>query len=143
MFRKGEGKMGDPFFTGDLMFQIVPIFIGIIFVIVIGGIIFNVVNGIGQWRKNEQTPRLSVPSEIKSKRTYVSSHAYAHDDHPTHRTSTSYYVTFEFSSGDRSEFKIPGKEYGQLVEGDVGILTFQGTRYLGFERKHEKSEQYE
>ncbi|MBO5258463.1 MAG: DUF2500 family protein, partial [Clostridia bacterium] len=24
--------------------------------------------------------------------------------------------------------------YGMLVEGDKGYLTFQGTRYLGFER---------
>jgi len=27
-----------------------------------------------------------------------------------------------------------GQEYGMLVEGDKGNLTFQGTRYLGFER---------
>ena len=28
-----------------------------------------------------------------------------------------------------------GDEYGLLVEGDQGLLTFQGTRYLGFERR--------
>ena len=27
-----------------------------------------------------------------------------------------------------------GHEFGMLVEGDRGKLTFQGTRYLGFER---------
>lgn len=32
------------------------------------------------------------------------------------------------------EFEIPGDVYGMLVEGDFGKLTFQGTRYLGFER---------
>lgn len=27
-----------------------------------------------------------------------------------------------------------GREYGMLAEGDRGILHFQGTRYLGFDR---------
>ncbi len=49
--------------------------------------------------------------------------------------STSYYVTFEVDSGDRVEFSMRGSDYGMLIEGDIGILNFQGTRYLGFERK--------
>ena len=27
-----------------------------------------------------------------------------------------------------------GSDYGMLVEGDIGKLSFQGTRYLGFQR---------
>ena len=50
-------------------------------------------------------------------------------------TSTSYYVTFQVESGDRMELSVRGKEYGLLAEGDYGRLTFQGTRYLGFQRK--------
>ena len=38
-------------------------------------------------------------------------------------------------SGDRMEFAIRGTEYGLLAEGDRGKLTFQGTRYLGFQRQ--------
>ena len=49
--------------------------------------------------------------------------------------STTYYVTFQFDGGDRSELRLSGPEYGQLAEGDQGLLTFQGTRYLGFERR--------
>ena len=49
-------------------------------------------------------------------------------------SSTDYFVTFEVESGDRMEFLMAGTEYGQLMEGDEGKLTFQGTRYLGFER---------
>lgn len=124
----------DPFYGGDLIFEIGPIFIGIIFVIVIGLLLFNIFNGIGQWRKNEQSPRLSVPAVVKSKRTDVSRHANHHNDHHNVSSSTSYYVTFEFESGDRSEFHLSGKEYGLLSEGDIGVLNFQGTRYLGFER---------
>lgn len=32
------------------------------------------------------------------------------------------------------EFLVSGTEYGMLVEGDQGMLHFQGTRYLGFDR---------
>ena len=53
--------------------------------------------------------------------------------HTTH--STWYYVTFEVESGDRIELGVNGTEYGMLVEGDYGKLSFQGTRYLGFERQ--------
>lgn len=49
-------------------------------------------------------------------------------------TSTTYYATFEVPSGDRMEFKVGSREYGMLVEGDAGKLTFQGTRYHGFQR---------
>ena len=49
-------------------------------------------------------------------------------------SSTSYYATFEVSSGDRLEFEVRDKVFGMLVENDTGKLTFQGTRYLGFER---------
>ncbi|CAG9610619.1 DUF2500 domain-containing protein [Pseudoneobacillus rhizosphaerae] len=129
--------MLDPFFMGDFMFQIVPIFIGIIFIIVIGGILFSVFKGIGQWHKNEQSPKLSVPAIVKSKRTDVSKGSNIHHHHYHHHTSsthTRYFVSFEFESGDRSEFHVSGKEYGLLSEDDTGMLSFQGTRYLKFER---------
>ena len=49
-------------------------------------------------------------------------------------TDSTYYVTFQVESGDRMELRVSGPEYGMLIEGDHGTLTFQGTRYLGFER---------
>jgi hypothetical protein len=55
--------------------------------------------------------------------------------HTSCHTSTTYYVTFQVESGDRMEFHVGGEEYGFLVEGDFGDLSFQGTRYLGFVRK--------
>ena len=140
--------METPFFMGDFMFQIVPVFIGIIFVIVIGGILFSVIKGVGQWRKNEQSPKLSVPVKVKSKRAHVSSssdlHHHQQENHHFHSSSsdTSYFVTFEFESGDRSEFHVSGNEYGLIAEDDMGMLTFQGTRFLGFERKIMKNESF-
>ena len=51
------------------------------------------------------------------------------------RSSTVYYATFQVESGDRMELRMSGREYGLLAEGDRGKLTFQGTRYRGFERR--------
>ena len=36
------------------------------------------------------------------------------------------------------ELGVNGHEYGMLVEGDFGRLTFQGTRYISFERSDSK-----
>ena len=46
----------------------------------------------------------------------------------------SHYLTFQFESGDRLELKTSGREYGMLVPGDYGKLTFQGRRYINFDR---------
>lgn len=123
----------DPF--GDFMFSFGPIFIGAMFIFVFGIIFLAIIKTVQQWRKNEQSPRLSVPAILRTKRTNVSRHTHHHHDHhPTHSTSTTYYATFEFESGDRLELQLSGSEFGLLAEGDRGILTFQGTRYLGFQR---------
>ncbi len=119
--------MGSFFFNGgfEVMFFLV-------FVLVIGTFIFNFAKGIGQWNKNNNSPRLTVDATVVTKRTQVSRHHNASTHHTSH--STSYYVTFQVESGDRMELDVSGNEYGMLVEGDYGKLTFQGTRYLGFER---------
>lgn len=38
------------------------------------------------------------------------------------------------------EFSVSGSEYGMLVEGDQGKLSFQGTRYLSFQREGQQEE---
>ena len=68
-----------------------------------------------------------------AKRHDVSRHNSA-GEHHHHHYHNSYFVTFEVASGDRMELQMQGHEYGLLIEGDKGRLTFQGTRYLGFER---------
>ena len=115
----------------SLMFTIAPIFITVVFVLVVGGIILTVVRGIGTWSKNNASPRLTVSAQVVTKRTSVSHH---HGQNNMHHSSTWYYATFQVESGDRMEFAVSGPEYGMLAEGDQGSLTFQGTRYLGFER---------
>ncbi|MFO0877794.1 MAG: DUF2500 domain-containing protein [Gemmataceae bacterium] len=48
---------------------------------------------------------------------------------------TYYFATFEMHNGERREFPLRDQDFGLLVEGDEGTLTFQGTRWHGFERK--------
>ena len=100
-----------------------------------GTFIFNGVKSFGQWRKNNNSPRLTVPATVVTKRTDVTRRrSGGTNGHHHYHTSTNYYVTFEVESGDRMELHLSGPEYGLLVEGDKGKLSFQGTRYLGFER---------
>ena len=130
----GFGGLGgfSGFGSGLVIFQIM---FGLVFVLTIGTFIVIAVKGISQWNKNNHSPRLTVPATIVAKRTNVSRHRHGSaNGHHHHTTSTTYYVTFQVESGDRMELHVAGHEYGLLVEGDKGNLTFQGTRYLGFER---------
>lgn len=130
----GEGFGG--FVLFDIMFVIV-------FVVVIGTFIVRTVKGIGTWNKNNQSPRLTVDAQVVSRRTAVTRHDQpnAGDASGAHgfttTISTRYYVTFQVESGDRMEFSVKGAEYGMLAEGDMGKLTFQGSRYLSFERNRD------
>ena len=121
----------------NIMFAIFPIIFSLMFLLIFGVVIFGLVKGISQWNKNNNSPRLTVPATVVAKRTNVSHHHHNHGvDHVGHHTSTStsYYVTFQVESGDRMELHMAGNQYGLLVEGDRGKLTFQGTRFLSFER---------
>ena len=126
----GFGGMGA--FGGFGMFNIM---FTIVFILVIGTFVVMLVKGISEWNKNNHSPRLTVPATIIATRTNVSRHRHGGaNSHHHYHTSTTYYVTFQVESGDRMEFHISGQEYGLLIEGDHGNLSFQGTRYLGFER---------
>ena len=107
----------------------------IVFIIVAGMIIFTIIKGVAQWGYNNTQPVLSVMAKVTGKRANTTHHGHNMNDNMHHHSSTSYYVTFEVESGDRMELHVPAHEYGMLAENDFGKLTFQGTRYHGFERQ--------
>ena len=117
-------------FGGFGMFQVM---FTIVFLLCTGPFAVILVKGISEWNKNNHSPRLTVPATIVAKRTNVSRHRHG-GVNGHHHTSSTYYVTFQVERGGRMEFHISGQEYGLLVEGDRGNLSFQGTRYLGFQR---------
>jgi hypothetical protein len=114
----------------NAMFILVPLFIGIIFLVVIGSIIVAIVRGIAEWRNNNAQPLLKVTASVVTKRQHVSG-----GGNDT-SASTHYYTTFEtVDDGLRQEFSVSPTEYSSMADGDVGSLTYQGTRFKGFVRQ--------
>ena len=109
---------------GFIGFQLFEVMSLLIFAVVIGIFISVLVKNISRNRKDNNSPRLTVEATVVTKRTHV------WGDH----SHTNYDVTFQVASGDRMELEIQSNQFGYLVEGDRGKLTFQGTRFLGFER---------
>ena len=122
-----------------MMFSVSFLLSLLIFLTVFGVILVVCIRGIAHWSRNNHAPRLTVEATVVAKRTDVSLHRHpvtgdtsgAHGFHTT--TASTCYATFQVESGDRMELQV-GRDYGLLAEGDRGRLTFQGTRYLGFER---------
>ncbi len=115
----------------DLLFSIFPVIFTFMFVLILGVFLVTIFRGVKQWDSNNKSPRLTVEATVVAKRTDVRRHH--HRNGPTTHSST-YYATFQVTSGDRMELMIPGNQIGYMVEGDKGMLTFQGTRFLSFER---------
>ena len=111
-------------FMFNFMDAIFPILFFAMFGLVFGMIVSTLVKQGKTNRKNDASPRVSADATVVTKRTHV------RGDH----AHTTYFATFQFESGDRLELEVPYNQFGYLVEGDKGKLTFQGTRFLGFER---------
>ena len=104
---------------------------GTIFVIVWFLLFFYIIaKNIGQFIENENSPVLTVSAAIVDMRRKTHHHHHKHGHHHSH----SYHITFETQDGERLELRVKRYEYNELTIGDSGMLTHQGTRYLGFER---------
>lgn len=113
----------------NFIFAGVPIFLDIIFIIAISMLIFGIGSSIKQYASNKSKPVETVPARVIGKRSHTwggSGNSSAH---------TSYYVTFELENGERIEMPVRGDFFGMHVEGDVGMLTHQGTHMISFERE--------
>ena len=121
----------------DTGFDMFSIMFFIIFALITVTIMINIIKSITEWSNNNKQPILDINCKVVSKRISVS-HTNSHTDssgvHHGSSSHTSYYVTFEFESKDRMEFRVNGKEYGMIAENDYGKLKFQGTRFLDFKR---------
>lgn len=118
----------------DSFFVIFSILFFVAFFAVFLLILVTVIRGLRTEHANHNAPRLSVSAKVIAKRTQVGHHMNSVSPHMAGSSYTHYYVTVEFESGDRLELQVPAAEFGYLVEGDKGTLTFQGTRFLQFSR---------
>lgn len=120
---------------GGPSFDLFSVVFMIVFLLILGFIIVGIVQSIQQRQKNNASPVLEVEARLVTKRSDVSRYrSHTNNNHVHNASHTSYFATFEVQSGDRLEFTVTGEEYGQLAEHDAGKLTFQGTRYLAFNR---------
>lgn len=118
---------GNPFV--DFLFSAVPFLVFVIFAIVIMIFITSLVKGAGQYFRNNSIPEEQIPARLVTKRLHT------WGGHGNMSAHTSYYATFETEKGERMEFPVGSQFSGMHVEGDTGILTHRGTRFIGFERE--------
>lgn len=127
---------------------------GLFFIAVLGIILFGVFSNIAEYSRNQASDVRMRNVRVVAKRTDVrrtastththhhSASSGVHHSHPVRtggHTHTTYYVTFEFlDDGSRAELRLPDKQYGLIVEGDYGILNYQGTQFNAFERTNNK-----
>ena len=119
-------------FSFDYIFSIL-FFVAFLFVFSI--FVLTGLKSITEWNKNNNSPKLTVDARVIKKRNQVSNSDYLDHNGMIHTTSSiSYYVTFQVEREDQIEMRLSRKDYIMLVEGDYGKLTFQGTRYISFEK---------
>ncbi len=108
-------------------FRMFGIMFSIMFSLIFIIIISSVIKSFLRWNRDNNSPVIKVFATVVNKRQDISgtrNHRYTH-----------YYVTFESPEGERLEFDVEGVDYGQLVEGDCGTLSYQGSRFLSFDRE--------
>ena len=91
----------------SVMASVFPFLFFIVFGMILIVFVVTFVRGIGEWHKNNNSPRITVPARVVSKRTSVShGHHHGANGHMHTTSSTWYYVTFEVESGDRMDADI-------------------------------------
>lgn len=83
-----------------------------------------------QWSANNASPIESMSCKVAAKRMHVSGGG------GDSSANTRYYATFEFQARKRLELRVGRDQFGYIVEGDQGILTYQGTRFKEFTRNY-------
>lgn len=118
------------------LFGGMPPLFALMFFLVFGIIIFNIIRGLITTVQNASSPIITVEASVLTKRTKVTTHHHNNgvNGGAHHSRSTYYYVTFETEHGERMELRVSGRMYGLLVEGDEGRLTYQGTWFKDFQR---------
>lgn len=118
------------FYRGIMAYTLFFLF----FFVVLCIIGYSVVSGIIEWDRNNKSPVISEEVKVADKRKVRHTHHHKHNGHHHVTHSSSYYMTFKSSDGEIKEFRVSRDDYATFDEGEYGTLTYQGTRFLGFER---------
>lgn len=105
---------------GLLFFYFIP-------TIIIGFILYISLQEFKEYKLDRTSAIDFTEAKIIAKRTELFGGGDAH-------VQTVHYVTFESFQGNRYEFKVPSRIYGQLIESDRGVLKYQRKRFVEFDR---------
>lgn len=92
-----------------------------------------------RWLKDKSSPKITTMAKIISKETHKIKHASNRVAGIGRRKTYSdeYYITFQLEHNNTLKLFIrTEEEYEHLHEGDKGKLTFQGKRYINFEKEN-------
>jgi len=111
-----------------------PLIIGLIFAVILGTAVYQLVKKSRQSGRNKALPVLTAPAIIASKRSTAI--AQPADISPKYKAdpSAKFFATFQFEDGRTLELELNNVQFASLKEGDQGKLAYQGSRYLGFAR---------
>lgn len=98
----------------------------------LGIVVYATVNNIVLWHKNNKSPKLTETVSVASKRTKVN---HKSTSASINAVSSFYLVTFEYENGEQAEFYVQSEIFTSIEVGDRGKLTFQGTRFISFEKE--------
>lgn len=119
-------------FDTDLdAFKIIAFVFPILFIFVFAGIFLTLIKVLKQWNYNNTQPEIRVSAKLITKTTKEIQQKRKHYIMPS---PTSYSLTFEVESGESIELRVDGLTYRKFIENEIGILTYQGNRFIHFER---------
>ena len=98
----------------------------VFFAIGLAIIIVTMITATKAIKKNTKMPKIRAKAVVYSKRM---------DEFALSRKKEipMYYATFEFETKDKAEYQISEDCYQYIQPGDIGFITIQGTRFIGFE----------
>ena len=114
--------------------NIINLFIGTVATIIIGSMIFMAIKGLLEWSKNNKLPVQSIKSTVLAKNSETTySKSYNDNGNFSSSSRTIRTITFQDSiSNTRHVFRVKRDIFDLTVEGDVGTLVHQGTRFHSF-----------
>lgn len=106
-------------------------------ILIIAMVLVVAFRSLAEWNHNSHAPVRTVDAAVAKKKADPSpgTPSAGPDSAPdTNAVTPTFRVGFEVKNGGRMEFIVSERDYAGLAEGDTGALTFQGTRYLSFEK---------
>lgn len=100
-----------------------------------GFLIYAVLRGVMDWNNNRHSQVTVVKAGVISKKEDEVQH-YDAQTGALNGVTSSYYVFFQVEDGGEVlRFHVSLREFRKLSEGDRGELKYQGSRFIGFEKK--------